>query len=91
MAPKKDDDSAEHVSGQSNMPLSKVAHALEREVVVSEMKTDSNDGLTEAESKHRLEEFGRNELDNGPGVQPMKILITQGTVVPFHIPSSVML
>lgn len=78
MAPKKGDDPAEHVSGQSNMPLSKVAHALERDAVVKEMKTDQKDGLTEAEAKKRLEEFGRNELDNGPGVQPLKILLTQG-------------
>lgn len=79
MAPKKGDDDSRHVSGQSNMPLPKVAHALERDVLVQEMQTDVKDGLTEAEAKKRLEEYGRNELDSGPGVQPVKILITQGT------------
>ena len=69
---------AEHVSGQSNMTLSKVAHALEREFVLKEMKTDSKNGLTEAEAALRLDEYGRNELDDGPGVQPMRILLTQG-------------
>lgn len=80
MAPQKADDIAGHVSGQSNMALSKVAHALERDLLVKEMNSDDKNGLTEAEAKKRLEEFGRNELDNGPGVQPLKILITQGMI-----------
>lgn len=78
MAPKKSEEIANHVSGQSNMPLSKVAHALERDVLVQEMRTHVKDGLSETEAKKRLEEFGRNELDNEPGIQPLKILITQG-------------
>lgn len=51
---------ADHVSGQSNKPISKPAHAL-----------------TESEAKQRLEEFGNNELDNGPGVNPTKIILKQ--------------
>jgi P-type Na+/K+ transporter len=78
MALKKSGDAAEHVSGQSNLALSKLAHAIERDVLVKELKSDDKDGLSAAEAKKRLEEFGRNELDNGPGVQPIKILITQG-------------
>jgi P-type Na+/K+ transporter len=87
MVPKKGDDTEKHVSGQSNMQLSNVAHALQRDVLVKEMRTDDKDGLSEGEAKRRLEEFGRNELDNGPGVQPLKILITQG-VLPRDFPTS---
>lgn len=77
----KQDELDEHVSGQSNMPLSRVAHALDGGLVLKEMGTDSRNGLTEAEAAHRLELYGRNELDGGPGVQPLRILLTQGTVI----------
>ncbi|KIX08336.1 potassium/sodium efflux P-type ATPase, fungal-type [Rhinocladiella mackenziei CBS 650.93] len=66
-----------HVSGQSNKPLSKPAHALERDVIVEELRTASVDGLSPAEAQSRLGEYGRNELDDGPGVQPLKILLRQ--------------
>lgn len=68
---------ADHVSGQSNKPISKPAHALTYEQVISELKVDGDDGLTESEAKQRLEEFGNNELDNGPGVNPTKIILKQ--------------
>ena len=67
----------DHVSGQANKPLSKPPHALSRDAVSREMGTNVQDGLTYAEAQYRLEEFGRNELDSGPGVQPTKILIRQ--------------
>lgn len=89
MVPKKGDDTAEHVSGQSNMALSQAAHVLDRDVLVKEMKTDDKDGLSQTEAKKRLEEFGRNELDNGPGVQPLKILITQGMIQLFIADSGI--
>jgi P-type Na+/K+ transporter len=78
MAAEKDSDNGNYTSGQSNMALSLVAHTLERDVLVKEIRSDVKDGLSEAEAKKRLEEFGRNELDNGPAVQPLRILITQG-------------
>ncbi|KAG4032138.1 hypothetical protein MFRU_007g00520 [Monilinia fructicola] len=70
-------DAVEHVSGQSNKPLSKPAHALDYETVAQELEANLQDGLTDAEAKARLELYGKNELDDGPGVQPVKILIHQ--------------
>jgi len=66
-----------HVSGQSNKPLSKLAHALEREAIVKELDANPSNGLTAAEAQSRLTEYGKNELENGPGVQPLKILLRQ--------------
>lgn len=67
----------DHVSGQSNKPLSKPAHSLQWKEVVQELHTDVDDGLTTDEAKKRLEEYGRNELGDGDGVNPGKILIRQ--------------
>ncbi|KAK4508550.1 hypothetical protein PRZ48_002289 [Zasmidium cellare] len=68
---------SDHVSGQSNTPLSKPAHSLQWKQVVEELQTDVDDGLTTAEAKRRLEEHGRNELGDGEGVNPGKILTRQ--------------
>lgn len=57
--------------------LSKPAHALTREIIVDELQANEEDGLTLAEARSRLETYGRNELDDGPGVQPVKILLRQ--------------
>ncbi|RAL63849.1 hypothetical protein DID88_003492 [Monilinia fructigena] len=70
-------DAVEHVSGQSNKPLTKPAHALDYETVAQELEANLEDGLTDAEAKIRLKLYGENELDDGPGVQPVKILIHQ--------------
>jgi Na+-exporting ATPase len=75
--PKAESENVEHVPGQSNKPMSLPAHALTIEAVRDELEADLEDGLTEAECQRRLEEYGRNELDDGPGVQPVKILIHQ--------------
>ena len=69
--------SVQHVSGQGNKQMSMPAHCLTGETVVQELSANSRDGLTAAEAKSRLEEYGRNELDDGPGVQPFKILLRQ--------------
>jgi P-type Na+/K+ transporter len=66
-----------HVSGQSNKPLSKPAHALDRDTLVQEIGADIENGFTKEQARQKLEEFGRNELGDGPGVQPVKILIRQ--------------
>lgn len=66
-----------HVSGQANKPLSLPPHALPSDVVCREIGANPEDGLTTLEASSRLEEYGRNELDDGPGVQPVKILIRQ--------------
>ncbi|KAL8885038.1 MAG: hypothetical protein Q9192_006715 [Flavoplaca navasiana] len=74
---KKPTDEEPHVSGQANKPISQPPHALPHATVTEELKANAEDGLTEQEAKARLDEYGRNELDDGPGVQPVKILIRQ--------------
>lgn len=66
-----------HVSGQSNKELTKLAHALEIDDIVTQLEGDIDSGLSEAQAKARHGEYGPNELDDGPGVQPIKILIRQ--------------
>lgn len=77
MAKAEDQKLSDHISGQSNEPLSKPAHALPYSSVIEETKANAEDGLTEAEAKSRLERYGRNELGDAGGVQPLKILIGQ--------------
>lgn len=66
-----------HVSGQSNRELTKPAHALETNDLIQQLEADVENGLSKAEAGRRVENYGRNELDDGPGVQPVKILIAQ--------------
>ncbi|KAF2268854.1 potassium/sodium eff [Lojkania enalia] len=66
-----------HVSGQSNKPLSRPAHALSYGQVIEETKCDPEDGLTLAEAKSRHDEYGPNDIGNEGGVQPGKILLRQ--------------
>ncbi|KAL2263952.1 hypothetical protein VTK26DRAFT_4139 [Humicola hyalothermophila] len=66
-----------HVSGQSNRPLSRPAHALTHEQVAAELDADILSGLTTHEAKVRLEQYGRNDLGEDEGVQPLKIVIAQ--------------
>jgi Na+-exporting ATPase len=69
--------SSRHVSGQSNKPLSRPAHALRYEDVAGELKTEALNGLDSNEATRRLETFGKNELGEAEGVQPLKIVIAQ--------------
>lgn len=71
------DNSPAHISGQANEPLSLPPHALSHDDFVSEIQGKRIDGLTADEAKSRLEKYGPNELDDGPGVQPLKILVRQ--------------
>lgn len=78
-----------HVSGQSNSPLSRPAHCLSHTAVREELKCSDEDGLTTAEAKKRHEQWGDNDLGDGGGVQPGKILLRQVANVrvfpfPFH-------
>lgn len=66
-----------HVPGQANEPMSKPAHSLTFEEVEKELGCSTSDGLTAPEAEQRLEKYGKNELDNGPGVNPGKILLKQ--------------
>jgi len=65
------------LSGSGNKPLSKPAHALTYEAVIDETQADNDAGLTQAAAKERLEVYGSNDLGDGAGVQPAKILLRQ--------------
>jgi len=73
----KGDDAAAHVSGQANEPLSALPHQLTADQLATETGANLLDGLTEVEAKSRQEKHGPNELDDGPGVNPAKILLRQ--------------
>lgn len=77
MGGKQPDDVAEHVSGQSNKPMTAPAHSLTVQQVVDQLKADVEVGLSTDEAKRRLEESGRNEFGDQKGVQPIKIFIGQ--------------
>ena len=78
-----------HVSGQSNRPLSRPAHALTHDQLAGELDADVLSGLTAHEAKVRLEQYGRNDLGEEEGVQPLKIIVAQianaMTLVPVPI------
>lgn len=77
MAKKQDPAIAAHVSGQSNKPISAPPHTLPVSQVIQELHTNPNEGLTPAEAKQRLEEYGRNEFGEEKGVQPLRIIMGQ--------------
>lgn len=77
MGQKEDPAVANHISGQSNKPISQPPHVLPAEQVVQELKTSGDDGLTPEEAKKRLEEYGRNEFGEQKGVQPLRIIGAQ--------------
>lgn len=66
-----------NTSEQASKPLSKPAHALSFDLVRQELASDTNNGLSTNEAQSRLGQHGRNELEDGPGVQPLKILLAQ--------------
>ncbi|EFQ36250.1 potassium/sodium efflux P-type ATPase [Colletotrichum graminicola] len=66
-----------HVSGQSNKPLSQPAHALSYQQLSEELRADTDHGLSAADAKARLDEYGRNDLGEADGVQPFKIVVAQ--------------
>ncbi|KAK3367805.1 hypothetical protein B0H63DRAFT_86425 [Podospora didyma] len=66
-----------HISGQSNRPLSRPAHALTHQQLAEEIGADTLTGLYKEEAKRRLDDYGRNELGEAEGVQPFKIVIAQ--------------
>lgn len=66
-----------HVSGQSNKPMTAPAHALTFQQVADELESDISYGLSADEADRRLQEYGKNELGEAEGVQPLKIIIAQ--------------
>ncbi|KAI1483279.1 potassium/sodium eff [Daldinia eschscholtzii] len=77
MAEKDGDFSGGPVSGQSNKPLSRPAHALTCEQLILELGSDSVHGLSSNVAKQRLDELGRNELGDSEGVSAWKIIVAQ--------------
>ncbi|RGP79188.1 potassium sodium efflux p-type fungal-type [Fusarium longipes] len=78
MAPKQTHPNMDnHMSGQSNKPLSRPAHALPADAVVQELSTNPQTGLTASEASQRLVEYGTNDLGDEEGVNPFNILIAQ--------------
>lgn len=67
----------DHVSGQSNKPLSRPAHALTHQQLAEELHADPLNGLSLEDAKRRLEKFGANDLGEAEGVQPLKIVVAQ--------------
>ena len=61
----------------NNGPLSLPAHCLTVEATLRELKTHPDDGLTGADAKGRLEQYGPNKLEEGEGVSVVKIIIRQ--------------
>ena len=64
-------------SGQVSRPMSTPAHALSCEALVAETGANIIVGLTNGEARARLETHGLNDLGEGPGVQPARILVRQ--------------
>lgn len=91
MGKQEDTSISNHVSGQSNEPLTKPAHALSYSEVIQETKANAEHGLTSSEATSRVEKHGRNELGEADGVDPIKILIRQianaMTLVGLNIPN----
>jgi magnesium-transporting ATPase (P-type) len=63
--------------GEVKVALETPAHSLSFEEVIKRLNTDSEQGLSESEVKKRNDVYGENMLEEGPGVQPMKILVHQ--------------
>ena len=66
-----------HISGQGNTELTKPTHALQIDDIVAQLESDVDSGLSKSEATSRHSQYGPNELDDGSGVQPIKILIRQ--------------
>jgi Na+-exporting ATPase len=77
MDAKKNGDKLEHISGQSNKPISSPAHALSFAQVAEELGANLDGGLSPDHAQKLLEEYGRNEFGDQQGIQPVKILVGQ--------------
>lgn len=68
---------AAHTSGQSNKPLTLPAHAVPHTQLAAELETDPLTGLSTSEAASRLAHYGRNELGEAEGPQPLRIIAAQ--------------
>ncbi|KAF2728039.1 potassium/sodium efflux P-type ATPase [Polyplosphaeria fusca] len=53
------------------------AHTVSFEDILQKLSVDQNAGLTDDEATKRKALYGPNQLDEGPGVQPFRILVHQ--------------
>ena len=72
-------ESDSHVSGKANNLLFLPSHALSYHTVLHELAANADDGLAIAGADAPLEEYGRNECDDVPGLQLVNILVRQVT------------
>lgn len=63
--------------GEVKEPLETPAHSLPFDEVIKLLNTDPDQGLNKGEAEKRNGVYGDNALEEGPGVQPMKILVHQ--------------
>jgi magnesium-transporting ATPase (P-type) len=63
--------------GEVKEALETPAHSLSFEEVLKLLNTNPNQGLNQSEVEKRHGVYGENVLEEGPGVQPMKILVHQ--------------
>ena len=63
--------------GQDGGPEALRAHALTVDEIRDQLETNLEDGLARSQIPSRAQKWGHNELDDGPGVQPLKILVHQ--------------
>lgn len=63
--------------GPLQYDLDAPAHTLPFEDVLQKLSVNQESGLSEAEVKNRRALYGQNQLDEGPGVQPFRILVHQ--------------
>lgn len=62
---------------RGNLPLSKPAHALKHQDVITELEANERDGLSSGAAKERLDRYGKNDLGESGGVNAPKILLRQ--------------
>ena len=58
-------------------PLSQPAHSLPFDVVLNQLASDPEEGLSAEEAKGRLGKYGQNVLEGDEGVSIVKIIIRQ--------------
>ena len=64
-------------TGPRPFDLDVPAHTVSFEEVIQKLQVDQEGGLHEDEAKSRKNIYGPNQLDEGPGVRPFRILVHQ--------------
>lgn len=75
MAHEKVADPGGHRPGHGSLSLP--AYCLPYELVLQELGTRTDEGLTKDEAARRLQQYGPNKLDEGEGVSLIKIFVRQ--------------